>query len=125
MNDSISMEKLREIYDAAGGDTQEVARRLNLTHDEIILRTTDHPTFRRRRQPPADLGKPSMRKHIIATRHADNPIWSNQDQVDRARKLYEAGTHTMCQGRDRDWFVLYLIPLKKPGGPRQFFRTFF
>lgn len=118
------MERLREIYDECGGDASKVADRLNLSREELAERYTAPPTPpARRRKPPADLGKDYYRKHIVSVRHAENPVWPKEDEekIEKARADYESGTHEMCQGRDRDWFVLYSVPRRKRTGPRKFF----
>lgn len=125
-NEQVSMERLREIYDQCGGDAALVAQELGLSTEELASRVTTAPALpARRRRPPADLGVPYYRDRIVSVRHAENPYWPKEDEaaIDDARAKYEAGTHEMCQGRDRDWFVLYLIPRKRRCAPRKFFVT--
>ena len=105
------------LYEACGGDMNEVARRLNLPVDQIM------PA--RRRQPPETLGRKEMRKFQVSSRHADTPVWPKEHEksIGLARAKFEAGTHEMCQGRDGEWFILYLIPRRQPTKPRRFFKT--
>lgn len=123
----VSSERLREVYDENGGDPVKVAAALGLSPNELAARLTLAPVpVVSRRKPPADIGKPYFRAHIVAVRHAEHPLWPKEAEakIEEARAKYEAGTHTICQGRDRDWFVLYCVPLKKRVGARKFFRTF-
>ena len=122
---TISPEELRDVYDECGGDLAEIASRLGVPLAQFPGPLVPAPP-RRRRSPPADLGHRSgwpHPKHIVATRHCDGS-WSSDDQsdIDKARANYEAGTHEMCQGRDRDWFVLFSIPRRKRCGARRFFQ---
>lgn len=127
MTNLLTPEELRRIYEECGGDTSLLAQRLNLSREELATRVTPAPTPpARRSSPPADLGKDYFRKYIVSVRHCENPLWpwADQDKIEDARNKYEAGTHEMCQGRDRDWFVLYCIPRKKRCGARKFFQVF-
>lgn len=130
-NPSTSASNLREIYDKHGGNLTKVAEELGLSLDEFVSelgsKFIPSPSMypMRRRTPPADLGKDSMRKYIVSIRHVDSSVWPREDQIkiDDARNMWEAGTHEMCQGRDRGWFILYLIPRKQRTGARKFFRA--
>lgn len=113
-------EELKRLHEEYGGDTTAVAAHLGLSPTE------GRPLTRRRKvRPPSDLGKESMRKWIVTARHAEHSTWptEDQDKIEDARSKYEAGTHEMCQGRDRDWFILYLIPRKTRTGARKFFNV--
>lgn len=125
---------VRALYDECGGDLEVVAERLNLPYSDFVARfgaemAPPATPPARRRPPPEDLGHAPGRpdpKYIIAVRHADNPLWPReyQDAIARARADYEAGTHEMLQGRDRDWFIQYSIPRKKQTEGRKFFHTY-
>lgn len=125
-----SPEQLKEIYDECGGNLELVAERLGMSFNDFrasaALALVPAPRQERpsRRTAPDDLGNPNLRKHIVAIRHAEHTSWPKKHQraIEDARLAYEAGTHTMCQGRDRNWFILYLIPLRVRVAPRQFFR---
>lgn len=122
-----SPDQLREIYDECDRDLTKVASRLGISLTDLADLVAPSPTpAPRRRKPPADIGRESMRKHIVSVRHAEVPVWpaGDLDKIEKAREDYCAGTHEMCQGRDRDWFVLYLIPRKRRTPARPFFRTF-
>lgn len=124
-NETLSPEELKQLYDECGGDPVKLAAKLGISLQEVAARATAAPSIPvRRRAPPADLGQPYYRKHIVSIRHCETPVWPSADmeKINRARNDYEAGTHEMCQGRDRNWFVLYSIPRKKRCGPRKFFR---
>lgn len=123
----ISQEDLRKIYDECGGDPSLISEKLGLTKLELASQVITTPIASpRRRQPPVDVGKDYFRRYIVSVRHADHPTWPKEDEakIEDARAKYEAGSHTMCQGRDRDWFVLYCVPLKQRVGARKFFRAF-
>lgn len=118
--------ELRDVYDENGGDATRIAAALGIDKIELAERVTLPPSsgYRRRRQPPADLGKDYFRQHIVSARHTDHSTWPSEDEVkiEEARAKYEAGTHDICQGRDRNWFVLYCVPLQTRVGARKFFR---
>jgi hypothetical protein len=69
------------------------------------------------------LGRPGLRKFIVAVRHA-NGEWPRgaQLELERSRLFYDQGTHEMCQGRDEDWIIQYLIPRKVRTKRRNYFR---
>lgn len=117
----LSDEELSKLYEEYGGDLVAVAQRLNIDVPE-------RPTYVPRRRTltaPVDLGRPELRRYRVSAKHTSWSTWPvvDQDKIDDARAKYEAGTHEMCQGRDGDWFVLYLIPRKKRAGARKFFVT--
>lgn len=125
-----SPEQLKAIYDECDGNLELVAEKLGMSFSDFRASTAlslvpaprqESPS---RRAPPDALGNPNLRKYIISIRHAEHSTWpkKNQRAIEDARLAYEAGTHTMCQGRDRDWFIQYLIPLRVRVAPRQFFR---
>lgn len=123
---TLSHEQLKELYDECGGDAVKLAAKLGMSISEVAARATTVQSLpARRRQPPSDLGPDYYRRHIISIRHSEVPVWPQADQVriESARMDYEAGTHEMCQARDRGWFVLYSIPRRKRTAPRKFFRT--
>lgn len=127
-------EELTKLYADCGGDLQKVADHLNLPYSEFAskfgadLAPPATPPARRR-PPPADLGHregaPNP-KYIVAVRHADNPLWprESRQKIELARTNYEAGTHEMVQGRDRDWILQYSIPRQKRSGARKFFQAY-
>jgi hypothetical protein len=81
-------------------------------------------TFLKYRTPPPSLGNPALVKHIISVRHVSESGWPlrDYDQIERARELYDAGTHEMCQGRSGSWIIQYLWKRRRPTKPRHFFR---
>lgn len=127
MQEQLTLEQLRDIYDECGGDPVKVSARLGISATELAERASLAPASNpRRREPPADLGQPYFRQHIVSVRHVDRPEWPKEDlsKIEDARAKYEAGTHTICQNRDRNFFVLYCVPLRQRVGARKFFRTF-
>jgi hypothetical protein len=119
-------EELRKVYEECGGDLHKVAARMGLSISGLATEVaTPPPPPARRRTPPVDLGHDNIRKYVISVRHCENPVWpvADEDKILVARELYELGTHEMCQGRDRNWFVLYLIPRKVRTGARKFFHA--
>lgn len=124
---SLTQEELREIYDECGGDVSRIAARLGVSFADYPAAITP-PNPGRRRSPPRDIGHRQKDgwpdpKYIVSIRHCDG-AWPSEDQdkIDKARADYEAGSHEMCQGRDRGWFVLFSIPRKKRCGARKFFQ---
>jgi hypothetical protein len=112
---------VRELYEQHGGDVGRVAQHLGLG-----VYAPPPVNYSRRRTPPADVGKATLRKFMVSVRHVDSPLWPSEDEgkIEQARSDYEAGSHEMCQGRDlRGWFCLYSIPRKKRAGARKFFVT--
>ena len=69
-----------------------------------------------------ELGRPSLQQFIVAYRHAERG-WPKQfdDELDYARQRYDAGTHIMCQGRDGDYIIQYLIPRTGKPKPHNWF----
>jgi hypothetical protein len=59
-------------------------------------------------------GRPEMMKYRVGRRRATDRQWDNDDPyIAMARRLYEAGTHTLGTGRDGAWLLLYAIPQRK------------
>ena len=113
--------EIQKLHEEYGGDVSKVAAALGLPADAPV--SAAPKTRARRQERPSDLGNPNLRRHVISARNASFSTWPAQDQskIQTARDNYEAGTHEMCQGRDRDWFVLYSIPRKVRTGARKFF----
>lgn len=64
--------------------------------------------------PPASVAKAKLARYAIACRSTAGE-WDNSDPVIiKARRKHDAGTHVMCQGHSGSWFVLYLVPHKRP-----------
>lgn len=123
----ISPERLREIYDRCGGDAALIGKELGISHLELANQVIPPNLMPSRiRKPPTNVGVDYFRQYIVSIKHADHSTWPQADfqAIEEARSKYEAGTHTMTQARDRDWFVLYCVPLKQRVGARKFFRTF-
>lgn len=121
-----NVEELRKLYDQHGGDRDAVATALGISPEELSERVQPAPfNMTRRRQPPADLGHYYFRKYIVSYRHADHAVWPKDDEaaIEEARAKYEAGTHELCQQRDRNWFVLFCVPRVKRTGARKFFQV--
>lgn len=68
------------------------------------------------------VGRPELRPFIVAVRR--NYYWPPEyyDALVAARAAYCAGTHEMCQGRDGDVIIQYLIPRKERVEKRPFYR---
>jgi hypothetical protein len=59
-------------------------------------------------------GRPELLKFRVGKRKAASAGWDNTEPaIAEARTKFEAGTHTMCTGRDGAWLLLYSIPLRK------------
>lgn len=106
-----SAEQIEAIYHQHGGNLDEIAAVLGLEpsslKDETVMESIAVAMT-----PPEDLGRESMRNYIISVKHADSPTWpaSDEEKINNARAALARGTHTMCTGRDRGWFILYSIP---------------
>lgn len=126
---TVPKDQLVDIYNRNGGDFEKVAAELGISYSDFVkdygmdMLPPPTPTPARRRQPPADLGKPELRKFMVSQRHCEHPTWPKEHlgAIIRARRQYELGTHEMTTGRDRDWFILYSIPRKDRTGTRKFF----
>lgn len=118
---TLNPKELERLHDEYGGDISKIAASLGLEGDVAVAAAPK--TRQRRLQRPADLGRESLRKYIISARHATFSTWPSQDwdKIEAARAAYEAGTHEMVQGRDRDWFIQYCIPRQVRTGARKFF----
>lgn len=123
-------EAVLDIYRRHGGDLTKVAAEMGLSYSDFVAGpgaalAPPPPPAPRRRPPPDDLGATLApdRKYIVSRRHAENPHWPKEDQtkIEKARANYEAGTHEMITGRDREWFILYSIPRANRTGARKFF----
>lgn len=55
-------------------------------------------------------GRPELEKYLIATKHVNDGWDHAMPELRQARARFEAGTHEMCQGRDGDTILQYLIP---------------
>ena len=67
------------------------------------------------------VGREELRRHIVAVKQSFRAWPDKYDAaLSIASKLYEAGTHEMCQGREGATIIQYLIPRKRPVGPRPF-----
>lgn len=113
------MDYLKVIQDelsSNGGDLRKACRALGFNYSAAQQRLSDEVSTK------FDLGRPEMRKYIVAYRHVsrDWPYQSREDLAD-ARRKHDAGTHEMCQGRDAEWIIQYLIPRIVPCARRRVF----
>lgn len=92
----------------------KVAKKLGYSVRDILPIIDDFNAVRGVRQERfGGLGPEHLRKYAVARKNVLQ-TWDNDDlAIARAREAYEAGTHTMCTGRDGDWLILYSIPLRK------------
>lgn len=128
----ITSEQLNQIHEDCGGSLEATAAHLGIPY--AVFATTLGPRLvpapfvssPRHRKPPTNLGQDWCRKHIIAIRHCENPEWARADEpaIRDARAKYELGTHEILTGRDRDYFILYLVPRNKRTSARRFFQVF-
>lgn len=113
MTDSTSQLKaeLRETK----GNLKRAARNIGFNYGAALMRFSEV-------KPTVNLGRPELQKYIIAYRYAFLD-WAASDEpkLADARKKFDAGTHEMCQGRDGDIIIQYLIPRLVPCRPRKFF----
>lgn len=66
--------------------------------------------------------RPDLLKYVVSIKRSTSS-WVVNDELRRARELYDAGTHEMVQSTSLGWSVLYLIPRQTPTAPRDYFRT--
>ena len=60
-------------------------------------------------------GRPELRIFAVSrTRAGDEWPATDWATIQRARFEYDAGKVEMCQGRDGDWIIQYVIPRLKP-----------
>lgn len=118
---NLTDEEFKALYEECGGDPQRIASHLGVTLPNISPFAPFNP---RRRQPPENIGNPKLKHRIVSIRHSmtDWPL-ADLEKINRARKLYDDGTHEICQGREGDWFILYCIPRKVRTSPRKYFST--
>lgn len=123
-------EYVREELKEVGGNVSKLARRLGLDYSETRARFgADSRPVRSPTGPMPgniqDLGRNGLERFVIAVKSASSTWPTEYDEVIAdARKKFEAGTHTMCQHTGANgWVVLYLVPLKKPAQPNQFFSS--
>lgn len=70
----------------------------------------------------SDYGRPDLKAYFVARKKADAG-WDNRDpEIMVARARYEAGTHTLVQGRYADSIILYAIPFKVRAPQPGYFR---
>lgn len=101
----------------SGGDLHKATKRLGFNYQAAAMRlglskgTTS-----------IELGKPELRKYIVAYRHIARPWpYHLRDALQDARQKFDAGTHEMVQGRTESYVIQYLIPRIVPCEPRRFF----
>ena len=126
MNDDFIREQLKEV----GHNVSKLSRSLGLDYVDTLRRYGPDETPARRPTTPRpenirDLAKfPWLRKYVIAVKRACDGEWPDEfaQAIYRAKKLFDAGTHTMCQTTSEDgWVVQYLIPLRRPQKPKPYF----
>lgn len=66
------------------------------------------------------VGREALRPFIVAVKRHDRWPFEYEPALAEAREAYCAGTHEMCQGRDGQTIIQYLIPRKVPVPPRPF-----
>ena len=58
---------------------------------------------------------PVAKYRFLVSRRRSSQGWPKEDSkvLDEARRRHDAGTVTMCQGRDGDWIIQYAIPSQR------------
>ena len=75
-------------------------------------------------EPNREVGRPSLRRFIIATKRLTGSWPSSATKViSEARQKYDAGTHIMCSGvcRKTGVTILYSWIRRRPVGPINYF----
>jgi len=101
---------IREEY-AKHSSIFRTARQLGVSLDRVS-RVVGKTNFHVEKQPAkyGGRGRPELEKYIVATKHGNDGWDHAMPELRQARQRYEAGTHEMCQGRDGDTIIQYLIP---------------
>lgn len=70
---------------------------------------------------PRDVGRLSLRRHIVSVRRRGDPGWPLQDKqaLEKARRDYDAGLVDMFQGHEGRWVIQYAKRRKKPDANRR------
>lgn len=93
----------------------KVARNLGISLVDVLIVSDDIGGISRHIRPATydGEGRPELRQFMMARKRANVPWDNDEPAIAEARRRYEAGTHTMCTGRDGEWLILYSIPLRK------------
>lgn len=125
MDDDFIREELKKtIY-----NVKKVSRSLGLDYNLLESRfgINIKPIIAPKEPMPSDiksLAKNGFERYIIAVRANNDPLWPMKfyNAIQRARGLYDSGSHEMCQEKRKDgWVTLYLIPRKNPTKRRAWF----
>lgn len=117
-------ESVLRIYEKHGGDLDAIAAELDVNLDDVDPSFPVFPIYIPEiRTRPKELGRVSMRRHLVSTRHAHERGWPKVDRekIEKAQKDYDAGLIEMCQGKDGPWTLLYAIRRKRRAKPRTYF----
>lgn len=131
-NDNPIDRDLREELKAKGGNVSLVARQTDVAYEYLKqLAERDAPIVRSFEPSnaalPKDiktLGKKGFERFVVAVKVRGKAwplIFSNQ--IQDARRKFDAGTHEMFQTTSGQFVVQYLIPRRRPVEPRKFFRS--
>lgn len=119
----MTIDQILEAFRHSPGDVSGAARRLGITPSLLLMEVRKHehrpengvqymiPMI----PAPRDVGRPSLRKHIISVRHRMTPGWPVQDRqvIEQARLGYDNGSVDMFQASDGPWLIQYARSRRK------------
>lgn len=116
----IDISIMKEIEDM-GGDLSKAARALGLNYHALKARTDTKSTPT---SGVAQLARKDISRYAVAAKRS-GAEWPRryQEELDLARKSYDAGTHEIAQGRSNEWIILYVFPRLVKTKPRSYFSS--
>lgn len=115
MDEDAQLTNLRQMLRECNGDAAVLATR---------LRSGFLPTIGGNEK-PMFAGRKSLHRYIVAIKHKNHAFWPKEKEKDiqRAQRLYDAGSHEVFQGHDGPWRILYCKARSRPVGPRNYFKS--
>jgi hypothetical protein len=121
------MDLVNEELKKSGGNLSRTARVLGIDYKELREHLPPVAPFRPTLGPEPDdittLGRHPYQQFVIAAKRAGCGWPDKYDHVlQDAREKFDRGTHDMFQANSKGWVIQYLIPLRSPVSPRNFFK---
>lgn len=120
---------IREELQNMGGNMSKVARALGVDYHALNQRFgADTGRCRSPSGPEpkdiASLARPTLRRFVVAIKPVGR-AWPDHyhEQIKRAQRQYDAGTHEMAQGHKDGWVILYSIPRLVHAQPKTYFSS--
>jgi hypothetical protein len=109
------MSMIREDMAKPGADLGRVSQRYQIPARLLREELASPPPLPALPEINGGFGRPELQQFMISRKKVRD-TWPELDCtiISTARLQYDAGTHEMCQGRDGDWIILYLIPRSVP-----------